>query len=511
MAFQSVLFNHIDDHVKQENINPPGFFVDLNLDQVIDAITGRKQDYNLKPFFYSPLRDIETVEYRQEVFRDLENERMFNSIKVFAEKMVLVRRYLSMIEKLYYKYHQDGWFLEAAVVYCDAIRNLTNDLNGMVIKSKALLDFLAYLSEYVSSPKFLSLLSETHDRKADLSGIQYSVIIKGNWVRVRKYDSEIDYSTEVERTFEKFKQGEVKSYRIDLVVASGMNHVTAQILDCVAKLFPDIFNALDAYFQRHNGFADETILLFDRQIQFFVSYLEFIENIKSKELEFCYPKVSTKEKTVHAQQTFDIALANKRLFDSSPVICNDFYLEGKERVIVVSGPNQGGKTTFARMFGQLHYLASLGCPVPGKDVKLFLYDRIFTHFEKEEDIRNLRGKLQDDLVRIHSVLEQATSDSVIIMNEIFTSTTLKDAIFLSKEIMEKIIKLDALCVCVSFIDELSTLSEQTVSMVSTVVPENPTQRTFKIIRMPADGLSYAICIAEKHHLTYNMIKERITQ
>ncbi len=511
MVFQSVLYNHIDDHVKQENINPPDFFVDLNLDQVIDAITGRKQDYNLKPFFYSPLREIETVKYRQEVFRDLENERVLNSVKVFADKMVLVRRYLSMIEKLYYKYHQEGWFLEAADVYCDAICNLTNDLNGMVIKSKALLDFLAYLNEYVSSLKFLSLLSETHDRKADLSGIQYSVIIKGNTVRVRKYDSEIDYSTEVERTFEKFKQGEVKSYRIDLVVASGMNHVTAQILDCVAKLFPDIFNTLDTYFQRHNGFADETILLFDRQIQFFVSYLEFIENLKTKELEFCYPKVSTKEKNVHAQQTFDIALANKRLFDSSLVICNDFYLEGKERVIVVSGPNQGGKTTFARMFGQLHYLASLGCPVPGKDVKLFLYDRIFTHFEKEEDIRNLRGKLQDDLVRIHSVLEEATSNSVIIMNEIFTSTTLKDAIFLSKEIMEKIIKLDALCVCVSFIDELSTLSEQTVSMVSTVMPENPTQRTFKIIRMPADGLAYAICIAEKHHLTYSMIKERITQ
>ena len=511
MAFQSILFNHIDDRAKQESINPPDFFVDLNLDQVIDAITGRKQDYNLKPFFYSPFREIETVEYRQQVFRDLENERVFKGIKVFAEKMVLVRRYLSMIEKLYFRYHQEGWFLEAADVYCDAVSGLTNDLNGMDIESKALSDFLAYLNEYVTSPKFLSLLAETHDRKTDLSGIQYNVIIKGNWVRVRKYESEIDYSTEVERTFEKFKQGEVKNYRIDLVVSSGMNHVTAQILDCVARLYPDIFKELDTYFQRHNGFADETILLFDRQIQFFVSYLEFIENIKSKDLEFCYPKVSTKEKNVHAQQTFDIALANIRLYDSSPVICNDFYLEGKERVIVVSGPNQGGKTTFARMFGQLHYLASLGCPVPGKDVKLFLYDRIFTHFEKEEDIRNLRGKLQDDLVRIHSVLEQATSDSVIIMNEIFTSTTLKDAIFLSKEIMEKIIKLDALCVCVSFIDELSTLSEQTVSMVSTVVPENPTQRTFKIIRMPADGLSYAICIAEKHHLTYNMIMERITQ
>ncbi len=366
-----------------------------------------------------------------------------------------------------------------------------------------------FLARYSTSEEFTVLRGETEKIRADLQGVKYSLHIHGARVSVARNDRDGDYSQEVLETFQKFRQTDPRSHRLKMPLLIEMNHIEALILDLVAKLHADIFAHFDEFCTRYRSYCHEVISKFDREVQFYIAYLEQMEQVAKAELAFCYPNVTDLSKDVQALETYDLALANQLIRAHKDVVTNSFYLKEPERILVVSGPNQGGKTTFARTFGQIHYLAALGCPVPGASAKLFLFDKIFTHFEREEDIQNLRGKLEDELIRINEILEMATANSILIMNESFLSTTMNDALYLSREVMKRIAALDLLCVSVTFLDELASFSEMTVSMVSTVNPIDPQQRTFKVIRKAADGLAYAAAIAEKYHLTYDAVKMRV--
>jgi DNA mismatch repair ATPase MutS len=248
---------------------------------------------------------------------------------------------------------------------------------------------------------------------------------------------------------------------------------------------------------------------FSEEIKFYLDYLDFIKIFKEKGLKFCYPEVTKNKEDLYLYDGFDFALSYEKIRKDEPVIVNDFWVGEKERIIIVTGPNQGGKTTFARMFGQIHYLTKLGVPIPGTKAKIFLCDNIFTHFEREEKVQNLKGKLESDLLELKHILSSATSESLIILNETFSSATMSDAKFLAKNVIHKILDLDCYALYVTFIEELAFMGEKVVSMVATVSKEDPSIKTFKIIRKPADGKAYAILLAEKYGLTYEKLKRRL--
>jgi DNA mismatch repair protein MutS len=509
VPFESVLWEGSGSSCPSEEAREPSFFTDLNLDQLLDSITAGREQYDLKSFFYAPLDDVTAVGYRHEVLHDLQRPDVLDATTAFAGSMRLMREHLDRVERLHYELQKQAWFLDAVKIYCDAVCSLAAELASLNVTSRGLRGVRDYLSAYVRSLRVTELVAETKSLKDALAGIRYAVRIQGERVTVSRYEGEPDYTAEVEETFARFKQGAVASYLVRLRDSVDMNHVEAQIADRVARLHPDTFSNLADYRASRRDYLDPTVGRFDREVQFYLAYLELVGRLEAAGLAFCYPDTSTRSKKIAVKNSFDVALANKLVQEGGGVVCNDFNLDEPERVFVVSGPNNGGKTTFARTFGQLHYLASLGLLVPGSSARLFLPDRIYTHFEREENIETLRGKLEDELVRVHEILDHATPSSVIIMNESFNSTTLNDALYIGSEVMLRILDRGCLGVYVTFVDEIASLGQATVSMVSQIVPNNPAQRTFKIVRRPADGLAYAWAIAEKYGLTFDRLVERI--
>jgi hypothetical protein len=507
-AFPGILFPGGSGAAEGE-AREPEYFADLNLDRIVAAIVAGREEYDLTGFFHMPLADVDDVVFRQEIMRDLETAPLIGALDAFAKTMRTVRAHLARAGQVTHRAEKQRWFIDAADLYGNGVIGLADNLARAPIVSRGLSTFREYLGGHVASDRFRSLNAEAKRVKADLAGIRYRLGVFSLRVEVGPFDGGADYGGEIDALFARFRQGDVEPYTFALPAADALNKVDAMILDRVAAMHPDVFVRLAAFQAEYEDFPDPAILAFDREIQFYIACREYVERFSRAGLSFCYPSVGRNGRETSSRGAFDLALAETLLAEDRAVVGNDFELSGAERVLVVTGPNQGGKTSFARAFGQMHYLASLGCPVPGEKARLPLCDRIFTHFEREEDVADLSGKLKDDLTRIHAILDSATPRSLVVINEIFSSTTLRDAMVLSRRIAERLMQRDLLCVWVTFIDELAALGEQTVSIAAAVDPARPTERTYRIVRRPADGLAYALSIADKHRLTREAIEQRL--
>lgn len=487
----------------------PACFVDLNLDQVINAVVPGVDTDVLRPVFWSMQRNEATVRYRQAVFTDLDSPALLAPVLLFRDAMRLVRADLAYAAKVDRTAHRHTVILHAAGRYCGAVRALATAWRKEGPQSAGLLACLGYLEELMTRPGFAAVEGGVARCRAALATVRYGLLFRGDSVVIRRHAGEPDYTDTVHDCFARFRETDDPASRPKASLeGGGLDHIEAGILQSVSRLFPAPFAELSRFVAAHPDFIDPAVARLDREIGFYASYLAYIAPLRRAGLPFCTPAVSATDKETALEDGFDLALATKLVPAGKPVVRNGFALSGTERLLVVTGPNQGGKTTFARAFGQAHHLAALGCPVPGAHARLFLPDRIFTHFERSESVANLRGKLEDELVDLHATFAAMTADSLVVLNEVFNSTGLDDQLFLSDAVLRRVLGAGAIGVCVTFLDALAAL-DGAVSLVSDVDPADPAIRTFRIVRRPADGLAYARALAEKRGLTFEQLRRRL--
>ncbi|MHB1496848.1 MAG: MutS-related protein [Acidimicrobiales bacterium] len=491
------------------------FAIDLELDQVFATATSGREDLRLMDLFYAPLRSVDQVAYRHEVLADLELPQVAAAVRGFLEQMGRAREILSVAGSLHTHLQTQRLFLDAVLTYCGAVASLAASLSSLQPPSRALRAFGEHLANYEASPAFKDLGDRARELVGSLSRVRYKIHIRGTRVTVSAYQNEPDYAKELETTFAKFRQEAPTDYTAKLRSPLDMNQVEARVLESVALLYPEPFSSLADYFALHKDFMDPDIVDFERAAQFYLAYLERIAPLQEKGLAFCYPRVSLSPAGVHVEGCFDLALALKAASQDGTgpagVVTNDFELSAAERVIVVTGPNSGGKTTFCRAAGQVHYLASLGLPVPARSAEVVLADNVLTSFVQAEALEVARSHLEDELFNLHNVIGRATPQTVVIMNESFSSTTLADAAVIGKAVLAELVQRGALGVYVTFVEELASGDDAVVSMGAIVDPQDPMRRTYRFVRKEPEGRAYAALLAERYGLSFHAVTERVAR
>lgn len=401
-------------------------------------------------------------------------------------------------------------YLDAVLRYGRALTALSEALAGVTTASRGLRGWQSYLETYLATAEFESLMAAAARVRSLLDAVRYTMSIDGQQVWVTREEGVHDYGTTIEQVFAPLVHGFHPKPAAPEVLSTTVHYVAEQLVDRVAELYPAAFAELANFCAAHPDFFAASVESCYQELRFYLSFLEFVDHLTGDGLTFCLPMPTERFEEIAVRGGYDLALAVARRGTGESVVPNDFGLSGDERVLVVTGPNQGGKSTFARMVGQLAYLAALGCPVPAVSATLPLVDRLSTHFERSEGATDSAGKLHDELTEVHGALRACTDRSLIILNETFSSTTTADALQIGDAVVRRIIERGAVAGYVTFLDELAQPHPAIVSMVAGV-GDDPTTRTFRIMRRPADGKAHAAAIADLFGLGYAAIAERIAR
>ena len=486
----------------------PAYFPDLQLDQLVGAVVAGREKHRLEPAFATRLSDPAAIERRQAVFADLAGAPLRTALRAFGDGLARYERQIEEAARVRHPRQAQRWRLNAVASYAAVIDAVATAGDDAAPSSAGLREWLQWLRRYTADPGFAEMAAGARALVAELEGLRYTLSISGEGIVASPFADQEDLDAGTLATFERFDTAEVAPQEFDLRAGAEMTELHAAVLDLVAGLFPDVFDRVARFVENHAQVRHPVIDVVERELQFMSAWLDFIAPARQAGLTFCLPEIRSGRR-LDVTGTFDVLLARSLVADQRLPVTNDVTLGDDESVLVVTGPNQGGKTTFARTVGQLYHLAALGLPVPGRTAVLHAPDAILTHFDRGDRAGDLRSRLEDEVTRMARMLPALSDRSVVILNEMFSSTTFVDARTMSADVLRAVLAAGAVGVCVTFIDELSTLDDRVVSLVTGIDERDPTQRTFTVTRGRADGEAHALALATRYGLAEDQLRARI--
>lgn len=449
------------------------------LNNIFEDIKLHSSDPAFDDVFYNVPAGIELIKYRQDVFNDLNNNKIYNSILAFQENSKQILYNISMLPELY-NLQKKRWLLDSANIYCNSIISMYQNLKDNEIKSNGFRAFRSYLENYISSGNFQNLAKSSKELENLMGKIKYSMTFKGSKIIVRKYQNEEDYVKKILSNFSRFFNNNDFPKHDNY---NTLGHVEAAIVDIVSKFYPEEFNKLDDFNKKFEHFIDPVIEKFMHEIEFYLKYISYMNYLKKTGIEFCIPKITKNNGNVELNNFFDLALAENLLKKGMPIISNNYY-PGKNYINIVTGPNRGGKSTFLKSIGQSQLMMQAGMFIPEEFYKAPVVYGTYTHFNHEEDLTMKRGKFDDELHSMKDITDHMRKNRLILFNESFSSTDAREGSEIAVDIARALVENNIKVFFVSHLYEFASSIKENSNYSSVfLVTERSLNgdRTYKIV------------------------------
>ncbi len=506
----------------------PVFFGDLQMEGILKAILSRYSGFDLQKFFYTIPGSVNTIRYRQDIYRDLEkNDFLILVFKRVSDKMVESETCYQYFRQMEDEIKRGSYLLMACRHYLAAFKLLRDSLEKADIASKGFQALQEILDEMNAKREFVELSKLVETVFSYMDELKLTLLLSKKEIRIVE-DESLEDAGVVDRIYEFMKAFEIPVQKAVSPVVENIfpspletSSLETAVVDILRKSRPEIFRELKRFADVPFTLEENIFLKIKNEIVFYISFYEFEKQLKKAGYQLEYPEIrkeggesSDPDSDLELIQVYDMALAWKNRFSGEKVVKNDVCYGRGKSFLVITGPNQGGKTTLARAVGQCVYLMLMGLKAPCHSMRSRFFERIMTHFEGEESVKTGAGKLKEELRRLKPMMQDQSGNqknSFVILNELFTTATTYDARIMAQKVMEHFQNNKCLGIYVTHIQELADEKNQpgVQSMVAQVDQEDPGKRTFLILPMEAQGLGYSDSIVKKYGLDYDQIAERV--
>lgn len=509
MAFVSILGAEFSEEIQGRK--QTDFFVDLNLDQVVNQIQKCSPDYGVKEYFYVfPTK--ENLIYRQEVYRDIKKGVLYEKFMQFSADM---RRSADKeISPSFSGEPLQGacWQLESVYFYCKAILELKKTLESGFEKKEfaaaGLKELQDFLGELCQESAFAQMQKEAYDIWEMLTGTKFTLEINGNKLRISPVAQSGTYEDLLTECFKEYGVVEKGSMHSPFAGDLFLTRLERRLLQIFFGKYPQLEVSIATFAEKYQKYKNPQIVQLEKEVQFYLSYYTFQREWEAQGAIFSTPTL-IEEGLVEGKEVYDLALACVNYPAEKEVVSNDFTFGRDEKFFIVNGPNQGGKTTFARSLGQLIYFTKMGLDVNAKEARVPYFDRLVTHFSVEESMESGQGKLMEELRRLAPIMNKGCEKAFVIINELFTTAAHYDGCIMGAKVLDYFMKRDCHGVYVTHLRALGEGTKGVVHMSAALDGSSEHRRTFKILRSQAEGCGYAGDIVGKYQLSYDKLQERL--